>query len=500
MTSMRLGQRLGRLLLLLEHANPTQDGVERRAQLVRQRADEVVFHARGALGFGSRGALAREEQCPLLLGALLLGDIARDGHELLHPSRGRRVANGRDDDVPPFGSALGGGAKGVESAFALGDGIRNRLLGDGGVIVPELRPEFAFVAVIVLDLHQRQSGAIAQHDPAVGLEDLDAVARVVEDAAIEALDLLQVGGGGQGLALRGGARGHLGHQGGATALEAAFHRDGDESQSDGHQETDHRETQRTSFGEFRLAGALREQRRFRGAHLGREDAEVVHQTLAEAAGDPSDRGGRIAVAVQLEDVGHLVEPADGQLRQAARACLLRRIVGDEGDEAGGERPRVAAGAGIRLEEGAVFGQQKPAMIRFGVDEPRHQPIDRIEHLVRVLDERGRRREPGVLVDRQSAAEQQDGDGHEERPSPGGGGRQIATIACLSDSAHVKNSRAGGVMETESIRSGMSKRFANGDKLSCRPAGTITPAAGGAVHSTISSGLPTYARSKFCCHG
>ena len=46
----RLVQRFGRLLLL-EHADLAQNGVQGRSQLVRQRSDEIVLHASGALGF-----------------------------------------------------------------------------------------------------------------------------------------------------------------------------------------------------------------------------------------------------------------------------------------------------------------------------------------------------------------------------------------------------------------------------------------------------------------
>ena len=45
---------------------PADDGVQRRAQLVRQRGEEVVLEAVGALGLGPRGALAGQQ--PLALG------------------------------------------------------------------------------------------------------------------------------------------------------------------------------------------------------------------------------------------------------------------------------------------------------------------------------------------------------------------------------------------------------------------------------------------------
>ena len=338
-----------------------------------------------------------------------------------------------------------------------------------------------------------QSRAIDQHDAAVGLKHLDAVARVVEDAAIEALDLLQVRGCGQCLAFRGGARGHLRHQRDATALEAPLHRDGHESQRDRHQEADHGETQRAALGELCLVGALREQRRFRGAHLGAEHAEIVHQALAETCRDPRHRGGGVVV-VQLEDVGHFVEPGARERGQPAGACLLRRIVGDERDETAAEGPSVVAGARVRLEERALLGQQEPAMIGFCVAEPRQHPVDRVEHLVRVLDQRGRRREAGVLVDRQSATEQQDGDGHQERPSPRRRGRQVRSVA------HLQNSRAEWMEEAEDIRPSVSKRFANRDKIIMAVRKDDHAGAPRAVHSTFSTGLLTYARPQFCRHG
>ena len=49
---------------------PAEDRVERRAQLVRQRREELVLHLAHALGLGARGALALE-QLLALLGRLL---------------------------------------------------------------------------------------------------------------------------------------------------------------------------------------------------------------------------------------------------------------------------------------------------------------------------------------------------------------------------------------------------------------------------------------------
>ena len=50
---------------ILQHVRPAEDGVERRAQLVRQRRQELVLHASRLFGFGARA--------PRLFGLLLRG-------------------------------------------------------------------------------------------------------------------------------------------------------------------------------------------------------------------------------------------------------------------------------------------------------------------------------------------------------------------------------------------------------------------------------------------
>ena len=53
----------------LEQGDPSQRGVERRAQLVRQRREKVVLDAIGLLGLPARLLLALERREPLLFGA-----------------------------------------------------------------------------------------------------------------------------------------------------------------------------------------------------------------------------------------------------------------------------------------------------------------------------------------------------------------------------------------------------------------------------------------------
>ena len=55
-----------------QHLGPAEDGVERRAQLVRQRGQEVVLGVAHALGLGAGGAFAVEQRLALVGGALRL--------------------------------------------------------------------------------------------------------------------------------------------------------------------------------------------------------------------------------------------------------------------------------------------------------------------------------------------------------------------------------------------------------------------------------------------
>ena len=55
-----------------QHLRPAEDGVERRAQLVGERGQELVLHVAQPLGLGAGGAFAVEQELPLL-GRLLRG-------------------------------------------------------------------------------------------------------------------------------------------------------------------------------------------------------------------------------------------------------------------------------------------------------------------------------------------------------------------------------------------------------------------------------------------
>ena len=55
-----------------QHLGPAEDGVQRRAQLVRERGEEVVLGVAHALGLGAGGALAVEQRLALRGGALRL--------------------------------------------------------------------------------------------------------------------------------------------------------------------------------------------------------------------------------------------------------------------------------------------------------------------------------------------------------------------------------------------------------------------------------------------
>ena len=64
-----------------EQVGPAEDGVERRAQLVRQRGQELVLHAARPLGLDARLALGREQRLALVLELLLAADVERDAVE-----------------------------------------------------------------------------------------------------------------------------------------------------------------------------------------------------------------------------------------------------------------------------------------------------------------------------------------------------------------------------------------------------------------------------------
>src|SRR6185436_14811088 len=69
-------------------------------QLVGQRRQELVLHVRGAFGFRASLALAFEQLVSLILGPLLLRDVARDRQQFRDATA--LVPNRRDQNVPPL--------------------------------------------------------------------------------------------------------------------------------------------------------------------------------------------------------------------------------------------------------------------------------------------------------------------------------------------------------------------------------------------------------------
>ena len=83
----------------LSELRPPDDRVERRPQLVRQRGQEFVLQAVGALGLGARGPLAAEQPLALGLDRRALGDVgaqrqAHVGHRS-EPRRSTRAPTSR---------------------------------------------------------------------------------------------------------------------------------------------------------------------------------------------------------------------------------------------------------------------------------------------------------------------------------------------------------------------------------------------------------------------
>ena len=72
---------------------PAENGVQRRAQLVRHHRDEVVLHPARALGFGAGGAFRFEQAVPLDGGPFRAADVAHDLRGADDPAR--RVAHRR---------------------------------------------------------------------------------------------------------------------------------------------------------------------------------------------------------------------------------------------------------------------------------------------------------------------------------------------------------------------------------------------------------------------
>ena len=79
------GERPPRALLVEnaveQHARPSDDGVQRRAQLVRQRGEKLVFRPVGCLGFAACGQLGVEQRATLTLGVHPFGGVADKSRE-----------------------------------------------------------------------------------------------------------------------------------------------------------------------------------------------------------------------------------------------------------------------------------------------------------------------------------------------------------------------------------------------------------------------------------
>ena len=61
-----LAEVLGRELVQAQELRPAEDGIERGAQLVRQRGEKLVLHDAGVLGLGARGAFGLQQLSALV--------------------------------------------------------------------------------------------------------------------------------------------------------------------------------------------------------------------------------------------------------------------------------------------------------------------------------------------------------------------------------------------------------------------------------------------------
>ena len=116
-----------------QELRPAEDRVERRAQLVRERGEELVLHAAHSLGLGAGGAFGREELLSFFDELLIFGNVAGDfrGADDVAGS----VVDGRDRDRDVDAAAVFADADGFEmiDAFAPADFRQN-----GGFFVESL--------------------------------------------------------------------------------------------------------------------------------------------------------------------------------------------------------------------------------------------------------------------------------------------------------------------------------------------------------------------------
>ena len=180
-------------LLLAQYLRPTQDGVERGAQLMRQRGQELVFHAHGALCLDAGIALGFEQRLALRVGGLqrfaplALGQVTRELGKATQAAF--LVAQRSDDDVGPEPRAVFAHAPAfIDETSALGGNLQ-LVFGPSAlhqiqrieareVLPNDLRCSEPFDAL---------SAFIPCHDVAVGVEHEDAVVSDPFDEQAEAL-------------------------------------------------------------------------------------------------------------------------------------------------------------------------------------------------------------------------------------------------------------------------------------------------------------------------
>jgi hypothetical protein len=196
-------------------------------------------------------------------------------------------------------------------------------------------------------------------------------------------------------------------------------------QARGDQHDDHQrgraedEAEREAAVVARLGGAARQQLGLVGVELVDDGAHVVHQRLAGAGGDERRGGVEATAAARLDDLGHLGGAAFEQPAEPVHAFDLRRVVGDEGAQ-----PRQIGASGL---DGVVVGREQPlvaaehvaARAGLRVERVLEHDVDRLLHLVRVLDPARGAEELAGADERQRHDQQHDRRGRREARADSG---------------------------------------------------------------------------------
>lgn len=313
----------------------------------------------------------------------MLRDVAADGDQPHY--RTVLIAHRRDDHVPPLGRARGQEAVRGEAPLARGPGRPHRRVRRLGLVSPEGRPRLLLPRAVRRELHQGEARPVHHHDAAVGVQHRDAVAGVVEDAAVEALALLQPGGVGVGFAFCLETGTGFRREGHLPALERPMDGERQQPEHEGDEARGDAEADRGAARQPRLGRPAREQRLLVGAHLVAQRTNLVHHVPAVALDEPGPGTGGIAGLEAAPHLGHLAQLLVRQHLEARGRLALRRIRGHEHVELDQRGPHGRLGVVVGGEERAVGREEIAAVTRLRAKERQDHPVDRLYHLVGVID-------------------------------------------------------------------------------------------------------------------